>query len=231
MSTQRLRVQSGLKCCTGGACIFIPLQHSFYGDSGCVPPHTPSLGLFHSCAFQGHDKKKGRRSQPRKKLKKPIPCSTLSKPLHRSIISADTQACTSRPNIYRHTDTWCTFKVCVNVCVVCLYACMWTRQSSAGRAHIFLTNHPPLSLLPSPFLFLAVLPPPLHNRVCAFICMVQLALGGGVLWPDKCSITGGTSYHGGRLIQTIREADNGNWVPVFQTSYRPRRKKSGPCFE
>lgn len=50
-----------------------------------------------------------------------------------------------------------------------------------------------------------------------------------MLWPDKCSITGGTSYHGGRLIQTIREADNGNWVPVFQTSYRPGARNQAPA--
>lgn len=58
--------------------------------------------------------------------------------------------------------------------------------------------------------------------------MVQLALGGGVLWPDKCSITGGTSYHGGRLIQTIRESDNGNWVPVFKPLIRPGTRNQAP---
>lgn len=50
-----------------------------------------------------------------------------------------------------------------------------------------------------------------------------------MLWPDKCSITGGTSYHGGRLIQTIREADNGNWVPVFKPLIRPGARNQAPA--
>lgn len=50
-----------------------------------------------------------------------------------------------------------------------------------------------------------------------------------MLWLDKCSITGGTSYHGGRLIQTIRETDNGNWVPVFKPLIRPGARNQAPA--
>lgn len=48
--------------------------------------------------------------------------------------------------------------------------------------------------------------------------MTQLACCADVLRLDKCSITK-NKLPWGRLMQTIREADNGNWVPVFQTSY------------
>lgn len=77
------------------------------------------------------------------------------------------------------------------------------RQSCAAQTDMFLINHCSLAD--------CTIGP-------GFICMTQLACRADVLRLDKCSITK-NKLPWGRLMQTIREADNGNWAPVFQTSY------------
>lgn len=76
------------------------------------PSHSVSL----FCPVQDVGKRRENAASI-KKSKPPILSSSLSRSLHPSIISADTHSCTSWPNIYRHTDTWCTFRVFVYACV------------------------------------------------------------------------------------------------------------------
>lgn len=116
-----------------------------------------------------------------------------------------------------------SWSLCVCVCVLHVCVFVWSskddhwavnkaeapqpaskrRQSCAAQADMFLINRCSLAG--------CTIGP-------GFICMTQLACRADVLRLDKCSITK-NKLPWGRLMQTMREADNGNWAPVFQTSY------------